>query len=201
MAVRWVAELPKANGAWTVSPDEIAEVARLADAAQAAVDHRIAGGAVDFARLRETFAALARYMRFLHGRKFFSPPMEDSDYMRLGLKPPDRVRTGHFTVTELVEYDLALRGLREIVVRFWIKGAGHRAKPTGFDGAVLAWDVRDTPPATPADLTRHALASRTPYIVTFDETARGKTVYFALAWQNGRGKRGPWSDIQSAIVP
>ncbi|MDR2362267.1 MAG: hypothetical protein LBD91_06005 [Prevotellaceae bacterium] len=29
----------------------------------------------------------------------------------------------------------------------------------------------------------------------------GKTVYFALRWENTRGEKGPWSDIMSATVP
>jgi hypothetical protein len=30
---------------------------------------------------------------------------------------------------------------------------------------------------------------------------RGKTVYFALRWENTRGEKGPWSEIMSAIIP
>jgi len=36
--------------------------------------------------------------------------------------------------------------------------------------------VLDAPPKRPEDLNRHTLASRTPHIIRFDETERGKTV-------------------------
>ena len=100
-----------------------------------------------------------------------------------------------------MEFEIKLRGIRELEIRFWIKGASHRAKPDGYDGAVIIWDVLGAKPARPDELNRHTLASRTPHILRFDETERGKTVYIALAWQNDRGYIGQWSEIESAIVP
>jgi hypothetical protein len=35
----------------------------------------------------------------------------------------------------------------------------------------------------------------------FENDQRGKTVYFALRWENTRGEKGPWSAIQIAIIP
>jgi hypothetical protein len=201
MANKWVSELPKHNGAWTVTPADITELGELADTAQVALNRLVSGSAVDVARAREAFADLVRRMRFLHSRKFFSPPMEDPDYVRLGLRPPDRTRKEHVVVNELVEFDLSLRGIREIVVNFWIKGADHRAKPAGYDGAVLVWDTLAAPPERPTDLAEHTMASRSPHILEFDEADRGKTVYIALQWQNERGITGPWSEMQTAVVP
>lgn len=201
MAEGWVAELPKHNGAWTVTPAEITELEGLAEGARVALGRTVSGSAVDAARAREAFSGLARYMRRLHGRKFFSPPMDDADYIRLGLRPHDHIRTEHVVVPELVEFEIRLRGIRELEVNFWVKGAANRAKPAGYDGAVLVWDLLDAPPERPTDMAEHTMASRTPHLLEFDETDRGKTAYFALAWQNARGIRGPWSEIQSAIVP
>jgi hypothetical protein len=127
--------------------------------------------------------------------------MDDPDYVRLGLRPPDRIRTEHTIVNELVEFDLSLRGIREVVVNFWIKGADHRAKPAGYDGSVLVWDTLPAPPERPTDLAEHTMASRSPHIIEFDESDRGKTVYIALQWQNERGLTGPWSEMQTAVVP
>jgi hypothetical protein len=201
MANKWITELPTSNGAWTVTPAEISELQDWAESAQDALNRLVSGSAVDVARAREMFTGLVRYMRFLHSRKFFSPPMDDIDYARLGLRPPDRIRTEHVTVNELVEFDLGLRGIREIVVNFWIKGADHRAKPAGYDGAVLVWDTLPAPPERPTDLAEHTMASRSPHILEFDESDRGKTVYIALQWQNERGLTGPWSEMQTAVVP
>ncbi len=201
MANKWITELPNHKGAWTVTPAQITELKEFADEAQLALNRLVSGSAVDVARAREAFTALVRNMRFLHSRKFFSPPMEDADYVRLGLRPPDRIRTEHVVVNELVEFEIRLRGIRELEVNFWIKGAAHRAKPAGYEGAVIVWDLLDAPPERPTDLAHHTMASRTPHIIEFDETDRGKTAYIALQWQNERGLTGPWSEVQTAVVP
>ena len=129
------------------------------------------------------------------------PPVTDQDRDIMGIHNRKKSRTYHFSVEELVEFEIKLRGIRELEIRFWIKGASHRAKPDGYDGAVIIWDVLDAKPARPDDLNRHTLASRTPHILRFDETERGKTVYIALAWQNDRGYVGQWSEIEMAIIP
>ncbi|MCL1911832.1 MAG: hypothetical protein FWG13_06475 [Leptospirales bacterium] len=53
----------------------------------------------------------------------------------------------------------------------------------------------------PDELTHHAMASRTPHVIEFKESERGKTVYIALRWQNERGHLGPFSEVQSAVIP
>ncbi|MDR0474157.1 MAG: hypothetical protein LBH43_10860 [Treponema sp.] len=203
MAKVWIAELPASNGVWAVSPAEITELAVLAEGAEAAQEAAAQdkGSAVANARAREAYSAMTRYMRLMHQRKFFSPPMEDSDWLRLGLRPRDNIRTPHIEVKEAVEFELKLRGIREILVNFWVKGAAHKAKPSGYDGAVIVWDVLAAPPPEPNSLNRHTMASKTPHALEFTEEERGKTVYIALAWQNERGIIGNWSEIQSAVIP
>jgi hypothetical protein len=201
MANKWIEELPKHLGRWTVTPAEISDLEDFAETAQETLSQLVSGSAVDVSRAREAFTELVRYMRYLHSRKFFSPPMDDSDYVRLGLRPPDRIRTEHVVVNELVEFEIRLRGIRELEINFWVKGAAHRAKPSGYDGAVIVWDTLSAPPERPTDLAHHTMASRTPHIIEFDEADRGKTAYIALQWQNERGITGPWSEMQTAIVP
>ena len=86
-------------------------------------------------------------------------------------------------------------------VKFKVRGVVGSAKPPNYDGAVILWDVLESPPERPEDLKRHTLASRTPYALEFDETERGKRVYVALAWQNKRGILGSYSEILWTIVP
>jgi hypothetical protein len=134
--------------------------------------------------------------QYLHFR-----PVTDGDRVNMGLPVYEETRTNHIEVKEIVEYMLKLRNIREIVVHFWVKGAANRAKPDGYEGALIIWDVLDKPPSRPEDLKRHTVASKTPYALRFDETERGKTMYICAAWQNRRSNVGQWSEIQSAIVP
>jgi hypothetical protein len=130
-----------------------------------------------------------------------SPQVTDAMRIEMGLRPRDAVRTQHVDVTEIVEFEIRLRSIREILVNFWVKGEKSKAKPAGYEGALLIWDVLDAPPERPESLKRHKMASRTPYAIKFDETERGKTVYVCASWQNQRSNLGRWSEIQSAVVP
>jgi len=38
-------------------------------------------------------------------------------------------------------------------------------------------------------------------VLKFSKEDKGKTAYFSMAWQNARGMLGPWSEIQSMVVP
>ena len=134
--------------------------------------------------------------RFLRYR-----PVTDADRDNMGIPNRDTIRTPGNLPTEIVAFSFIIKAIRQIDVPFKVLGAANKAKPKGYDGAVVIWDVLDKPPARPEELSRHKLESRTPYTIKFDETERGKTVYVALAWQNGKGQVGPWSEIQSTVVP
>ena len=134
--------------------------------------------------------------RFLHFE-----PVTNADRVNLRIPLHDKVRTDHVAVPEEVEFVLTISGIRVVHVDFWILGSTHKAKPEGYDGAVLVWDVLDAPPADPDHLNRHTMASRTPHTIEFPEEERGKTVYVALCWQNERGFTGRWSDIKSTVIP
>jgi hypothetical protein len=153
------------------------------------------------AKKDEIKASMIATIRAMVGFRLQNPQMTDSMRIEFGLRPRDAIRTPHIEVTEVVEFELKLRNIREVLVDFWVKGEKSKAKPHGYDGIVLIWDILDTPPARPEDLTQHTMASKTPHAIPFDETERGKTVYIAASWQNERGNIGQWSEIQSAIVP
>jgi hypothetical protein len=61
--------------------------------------------------------------------------------------------------------------------------------------------VLDTPPASYADLAHSVFDTRSPYTFQFDLSDAGKRLYCCLRWENNVGEKGPWSEIQSAIIP
>ena len=75
------------------------------------------------------------------------------------------------------------------------------AKPDGQQGAEVASVISDTKPAEIEDLTHSSFDTHSPLILTFKESERGKTLWFAARWENTRGEKGPWSEIESTIVP
>ena len=203
MAKRWMELLPLKEAAWRIPEGMILLLRELtvdAETLQDRADSPI-GTKGDAERARLAFRALVAHMRDVRRRVFFMPPLDDADFADLGLQPPDTIRTPHIDVPEMVDFVIHLSSIRELVVDFWIQGEPHKAKPHGYDGAVIIWGIRDTVPAAPTDLPNHTMASRTPHILTFEETERGKTVQIALAWQNERGITGQWSEYKSAVIP
>jgi hypothetical protein len=99
------------------------------------------------------------------------------------------------------EFYLKILDIMRLAIHFWDQGSVSKAKPYGIAGAVIYWAILDHVPSGIGELTNSALATRTPYILEFTEQQRGKTVYIALRWQNTKGRTGPASEIQSAIVP
>jgi len=152
-------------------------------------------------RRQESQAAVTALLRAFVNQFLRFPPITDADRIEMGIPVHDTIRTDHFVVTENVDFVIHLSAIRELVIQFWQQGADHRAKPTGYEGAVIIWGIADAPPENPEELTHHIMASRTPFTLHFDEEERGKTVYVALAWQNERGIRGAWSEYKTAIVP
>ena len=203
MAKRWFEVLNIKGQDWRLPEGMLqllgeltAEAEMLQDRADSSV-----GTKGDAVRARTAFAELVAHMRDIRRRVFFIPPLTEGDFADLGLRPPDTIRTPHIDVPEMVDFVIHLSNIRELVVDFWIQGEAHKAKPAGYDGAVIIWGIRDTPPEQPDELPHHTMASRTPHTLTFEEGQRGQTVQIALCWQNERGITGQWSEYKSAIIP
>ncbi|MDR3269496.1 MAG: hypothetical protein LBT83_10590 [Tannerella sp.] len=90
--------------------------------------------------------------------------------------------------------------IRRTTVVFYDADGNKRGKPHGVSGAVVRWAIRDTPPTDINELIHAALDSASPFHIDFTEEQRGKRVYLCLAWQNPKGKNGPWSEILSTLI-
>jgi hypothetical protein len=125
----------------------------------------------------------------------------DPDRERLRLPIYDGKLTPVPPPSTTPEFEFTYPGARRINVHFRDFGSKSKAKPDGVAGAVIFYEVRDTQPANQDELLHSIFTGRTPYHFEFKEDERGKKVYFALFWQNGKGDKGPWSEIQFAIIP
>jgi hypothetical protein len=65
----------------------------------------------------------------------------------------------------------------------------------------LIWSLGDPAPARWEDFVHSAFDTHTPLTLSFENDQRGQTLYFALRWENTRGEKGPWSNIQCTKVP
>ena len=98
----------------------------------------------------------------------------------------------------LVAADTSTR--RRITISFRDSESNSAAKPKGVHGAEIRWAITDELPQI-EQLTESGYDTRTPYTLEFTEAQRGKTIWICLRWQNTRGEKGPWGDIEKVIIP
>ena len=98
----------------------------------------------------------------------------------------------------IVAFDTSVT--RRLTISFRDSVSNSAAKPKGVHGAEIKWLIADEKPLV-ENLTNSAFDTRTPYTIEFTDNQRGKTVWVCMRWENTRGEKGPWGDIESAIVP
>jgi hypothetical protein len=142
------------------------------------------------------------YREFYTGFFKSSPLVTDVDLLEMGF--PIRHTGGNKpapTPLSLPEVFISLPAPAVIELAFRDSDSNRRAKPPGVHGLEIAYALLPQPPADWSALTHSDFDTQTPFRITFTGDDRGKTVYFATRWENTRGEKGPWTDIQSAIVP
>jgi hypothetical protein len=90
---------------------------------------------------------------------------------------------------------------RTLRFRFRAENAKRWGKPAYVHGIEVLWVIAGTPPVHIKELTHSEFATKNPLDLSFDEDQRGKRVYFAARWESGTVKKGPESDIFSAVIP
>jgi hypothetical protein len=80
-------------------------------------------------------------------------------------------------------------------------GNKRKAKPADVHGARIRWAILDAPPRNVEDLRQSSFATHSPFMLEFDESKRGNTLYFVLCWEITRGEKGVWGEIGYAIIP
>jgi hypothetical protein len=189
--------------AWGIPADEVAELRNANDTfakLQVQADSP-ARTTVIVAEKNAARTTLEGIIRKLAGFRLKNPIITDAERIAMGLHVRDAKPSTIAQPTTRPEIDIDVVDFRRLKVLFHDMDSKSNAKPYGIIGAVILYAVLDAPPADITALIRSVLATRTPHILEFTEEERGKTVYIAICWQNEKGERGPFSEIESAIVP
>jgi hypothetical protein len=83
---------------------------------------------------------------------------------------------------------------------FYNTETGRRAKPYGVRGVEVVYALLDAPPTSIDELAHSRVSTRSPYILTFDFSLIGQSVYFAMRYENTIGEKGPWSPIYTVAI-
>jgi hypothetical protein len=130
-----------------------------------------------------------------------NPVITDAARVALGLNVRNKTKTTIPVPSKSPKSRISILDSRMLSVEFKDQDSVGKGKPYGINGAVISYAVLETPPTGPEQLLHSVLATRTPHTLEFAAEDRGKTVYVALRWQNEKGQTGPWSNIETAIVP
>ncbi|MDR0413322.1 MAG: hypothetical protein LBH61_05945 [Dysgonamonadaceae bacterium] len=128
--------------------------------------------------------------------------LSDSDRNNLGLPIHKKDHQPSPVADTKPETDVDTSIIGRLTIHFFEVGRPHKkGKPAGQHGAEIAWVMSETPVTEWTDLIHSQIDTNSPLTLEFKNSERGETIYFALRWENTRGEKGPWSEIESAIIP
>jgi hypothetical protein len=113
---------------------------------------------------------------------------EDLDNMGLPTRH-DPTRTPPPVATRPPLGVITLKRIASIQVDFYDDDIKKKRRPRGQHGVECLWGFSETPVESISALPHSRFDTRTPMVMDFPHTDRGKTVYLALRWENTRGDR------------
>jgi hypothetical protein len=143
---------------------------------------------------KELRQAIAEYLTHNH-------LLTDESREDLGLPVHDTKPTPVPVPTTVVETKVSWPAPGVVEMAFHDSESEGRAKPYGVHGAEFIYAILDTPPAGWEELTHSVFDTRSPIRLSFANEMRRRTLYFAARWENTRGAKGPWSEIQETSIP
>jgi hypothetical protein len=156
---------------------------------------------VAIANLRQATAAFTPAYRQLYQLLKHLPAITNGDLVAMGFPAVSPSTRTPAPVPETApEAEIRFPAASVIEIHFRNSGSERKGKPDGVHGAETRWAILDAPPSKMDDLVHSSFDTRSPFRLMFDIDQRGKTLYFAVRWENTRGVKGPWSEIHNVIV-
>jgi hypothetical protein len=118
-----------------------------------------------------------------------------------GIRTPDPKPTPTPRPATVPDADADTSISRQVTVHFWDRGSTSRAKPHGVHGAEIRWAILDHEPVSVKELINSDFDTASPFTLFFDESDRGKRLYYSLRWESNNNKKGSFGDIYSVVIP
>jgi hypothetical protein len=160
-------------------------------------------GKVDVLAKNEAKEALKKEIRiYVKAYLINNPAVSDPDRENMGLPIHKTTHTPISVPTTAPQLFIDTRTRRRLVVAYKDEGSDKRGKPQGVHGIEVKWAILDTHPADILLLTNSSFDAKPPLNIDFEEHDRGKKVFLCGRWEIQReGEKGPFGDIEEAIIP
>ena len=204
MGKNWFQILSEKREAWSVPEEMTTKLHQATNTAEA--ENKIPAGernAVSNARLKTAFGELTAVLRDIKRRYFFIPPLTEADMAALGLRIKDTTPTPVADPTGQAEAVISYPGRTQLQLRInHVEGTPLDTKANyGCRVYYGVYAAAETPPATGKELRDSKFTRQKKMLFTFEPEDTGKTAYFAIRYENSKGKTGPWGPMFSALIP
>jgi hypothetical protein len=216
MARTWHEVITKKNAVWKIPVNDVDLLHDSIQSVEEAEAKIAADGPTPYNKGKVTVAydELKSHMRKIKARCFFAPPLSNPDYLALGLKLPDHTKTPVAVPTGQAEADVTYPGPHLLMLHMKaLSGTmldsradhGYRIyyglmPPGGATAEEASGEHRYLMKAAVhgEDLPHSDFTRRKKKLFEFNSADSGKTAYFAIRYENGKG---PWGPVFSAVIP
>jgi hypothetical protein len=145
-----------------------------------------------------------QFQAFVNTRVNYNDKIDDDGRANLRTHIRDTTRTTVPVPTDLVRLRITPLEGHGHRVDFVSAATGKKAIPYGMNGVVLACKIlEDGEPVPEAgeELPDTELMTSSPQVKDYAPNLAGKRVAYSAAWQNEKGQKGHFSDVQVHIIP
>jgi hypothetical protein len=161
-----------------------------------------AGTKIDMQNKKDTKALFVpKLEKFIKYHLQNNDLVDNAALVELGLHVPVSTHTPWPTPSEIPSTTVKTPAIRKAEI--WFKGINAKrwGRPDKTKGIRCQYLIGGPPPTRISDLLHTKTAAHNPIEFEFEEDQRGLRVYFAVCWEAGPKKRGPWSEIFMVIIP
>jgi hypothetical protein len=145
------------------------------------------------------FTLLKQTMRELHSF-FYLPTFPQNELSRLGLEPHSKARVEQTEPKIHAGSEIKPLTYGQVRMTCWVEESGEQRIPRDINGLMLFTRISDEPITETSALHESQRHTTHRFILNYPQELRGKTVYYSLRWEK-TGALGPWSLIQSFVIP
>jgi hypothetical protein len=145
-----------------------------------------------------------QFQTFVNTRVNYNERIDDEGRAALRTHVKDSARTPIPAPTDQVRLRVTPLAGHAHRIDFTSMTTGKKSIPYGMNGVVLARQVLEDGapvPATGEELAVTELVTSSPHTTDYPPTQAGRRAAYSAAWQNERGTKGRFSDVEVHVVP